>query len=232
MFQKLAVTSRSDATYEVHKEPLECYSIVNCAWEWSAEAAARSSAEFTVWLQLSMDALNSSPARFPQTQPRASCLVGTCFLDPARVYGSYQEMAEQESALGDDQSIDFVSIVVRNNLHFDVARTFLNAGINVICDKPLAFSLEQGKELQSIVESSGKVFALTHNYTGYPMVKEAKAMVRDGKLGRILKVVAEYPQGYAITAVERRGGRSHLELAHGPRRLGGFKLHWRYRLAR
>ena len=122
-------------------------------------------------------------------------------LDPSRVYGSYQEMAEKEAALPDDQRIDFVSIVARNDMHFEVAKTFLLAGINVVCEKPLAFSLEQGKELQKIVNDSGKVFALTHNYTGYPMVKEAKAMVADGKLGRILKIVAEYPQGYAITAM-------------------------------
>ena len=123
------------------------------------------------------------------------------FLDPARVYSSYAEMAEKESALPEDQRIDFVSIVVRNDLHFDVAKAFLEAGINVICEKPLAFSLEQGKQLKAIVDKSGKVFGLTHNYTGYPMVKEARAMVAGGKLGKILKIVAEYPQGYAITAL-------------------------------
>ena len=123
------------------------------------------------------------------------------FLDPARVYGSYAEMAEKEAALPVGERIDFVTIVVRNDLHYAVAKTFLEAGINVICEKPLAFSHEQGKELAAAVEKSGKVFALTHNYTGYPMVKEAKAMVAAGKLGRILKIVAEYPQGYAITAL-------------------------------
>jgi predicted dehydrogenase len=123
-------------------------------------------------------------------------------LDTSRVYASYQEMAEKEAALPDDQKIDFVSIVVRNDLHYDVAKTFLEAGFNVICEKPLAFTLEQGKELVQIVNSTGKVFALTHNYTGYPMVKEAKAMVAAGKLGKIIKVVAEYPQGYAITALK------------------------------
>ena len=126
------------------------------------------------------------------------------FLDPSRVYSSYAEMAEKEAALPDDQRIDFVSIVARNDLHFDVAKSFLEAGINVICEKPLAFSLEQGKELRAIVEKSGKVFALTHNYTGYPMVKEARAMVKAGKLGRILKIIAEYPQGYAITALNEQ----------------------------
>ena len=121
-------------------------------------------------------------------------------LDPSRVYSSYQDMAQAEAALPVDQRIDFVSIVARNDLHFDVAKMFLDAGINVICEKPLAFSLEQGKQLAEVVKASGKVFALTHNYTGYPMVKEAKAFVATGKLGRILKVVAEYPQGYASSA--------------------------------
>jgi predicted dehydrogenase len=122
------------------------------------------------------------------------------FLDPSRVYTSYEEMAQKEAALPADKRIDFVSIVVRNNLHVPVATAFLNAGINVICDKPLALSLEEGKAFADVVKKSGKVFALTHNYTGYPMVKEAKAMVKAGKLGRLLKVVAEYPQGYASSA--------------------------------
>ena len=121
-------------------------------------------------------------------------------LDPSRVYSSYQDMASAEAALPADQRIDFVSIVARNDLHFDVAKAFLDAGINVICEKPLAFSLKQGKQLAEVVKASGKVFALTHNYTGYPMVKEAKAIVASGKLGRLLKVVAEYPQGYASSA--------------------------------
>ena len=136
------------------------------------------------------------------SNPEKSQASGEDFrLDPSRVYGSYQEMAEKEAALSADERIDFVSIVARNDLHFEVAKTFLEAGINVVCEKPLAFSLEQGKQLQKVVKDSGKVFALTHNYTGYPMVKEAKAMVAEGKLGRILKIVAEYPQGYAITAM-------------------------------
>ena len=135
------------------------------------------------------------------SNPEKSKLSGEdLMLDPNRVYANYQDMATQEAALPADQRIDFVSIVARNDLHYDVAKAFLDAGINVICEKPLAFSHEQGKELATAVKASGKVFALTHNYTGYPMVKEAKAMVAAGKLGRILKVVAEYPQGYASSA--------------------------------
>ena len=122
------------------------------------------------------------------------------FLDPSRVYTLYADMAAKEAALPADQRIDFVSIVVRNDLHVAVAKTFLAAGINVICEKPMSFSLAEGKEFAELVRKSGKVFALTHNYTGYPMVKEARAIVKSGRLGRLLKIVAEYPQGYASSA--------------------------------
>jgi predicted dehydrogenase len=128
------------------------------------------------------------------------------FLDPRRVYATYEEMAARETALPADERIDFVSIVTRNNTHFAVAKTFLESGFHVICEKPLAFNLEQAKKIRSIVQRTGKVFALTHNYTGYPMVKQAREMARSGKLGRILKVVAEYPQGYALSALSEKGG--------------------------
>ena len=138
------------------------------------------------------------------SDPEKSRLSGEdFFLDPERVYGSYQEMAEKEAARED--KIDFVSIVVQNHLHVPVAKAFLEAGFNVICDKPLSSNLEDAKALKEIVDKSGKVFCLTHNYTGYPMVKEARRMVQDGELGRLLKVVAEYPQGYAVGDVEGDG---------------------------
>ncbi len=138
------------------------------------------------------------------SDPEKSKLSGQdFFIDPDRAYGSYEEMAQAEAARED--GIDFVSIVVQNHLHFAVAKCFLEAGINVICDKPLTVDLEQAKELKKIVDKSGLVFALTHNYTGYPMVKEARRMVKGGELGRLLKVVAEYPQGYAVGDVEGEG---------------------------
>lgn len=126
------------------------------------------------------------------------------FLDPSRVYTSYAEMAKAEGALPLGERIDFVSIVTRNDLHFPVAKAFLEAGIHIVCEKPMAFSLAEAKELKKIVVESGLVFALTHNYTGYPMVKEARAMVKAGKLGRILKIVSEYPQGYAVGAIKQQ----------------------------
>ena len=138
------------------------------------------------------------------SDPEKSKLSGQdFFIDPDRAYGSYEEMAKAEAARED--GIDFVSIVVQNHLHFAVAKCFLDAGINVICDKPLTIDIQQAKELKRIVEDSGLIFALTHNYTGYPMVKEARRMVKDGELGRLLKIVTEYPQGYAVGDVEGEG---------------------------
>ncbi len=139
------------------------------------------------------------------SDPEKSRLSGEdLFLDPTRIYSSYAEMAKGEAALPIDRRIDFVTIVARNDLHFPVAKAFLAAGIHVICEKPMAFSLAEARELKKLVDDSGLVFALTHNYTGYPMVKEARAMVKAGKLGRILKIVAEYPQGHAIASIKQQ----------------------------
>ena len=136
------------------------------------------------------------------SDPKKSKLSGKdFFVAPSRTYGSYHEMAEKEAQLPVGERIDFVSIVVQNYLHFDVAKTFLTAGFNVICDKPVTLDLAQARELKKIITKSKKVFALTHNYTGYPMVKQARDMIKKGKLGKIIKVVCEYPQGYAITAL-------------------------------
>jgi predicted dehydrogenase len=117
-------------------------------------------------------------------------------LDAKRVYPDYETMAKTEAGLPKNERIDFVSIVTPNNSHFPVARTFLEAGFNVVSDKPMTFDLAEAIQLRDLVRKTGKVFALTHNYTGYPMVKEAREMVRKGDLGKLLKVVAEYPQGW------------------------------------
>ena len=92
-----------------------------------------------------------------------------------------------------------------NRTHVPVAKAFLEAGFNVVCDKPLAFNLEEARALRDVVRKTGKLFALTHNYTGYPMVKEARELVRNGELGEILKVVAEYPQGWLIKPIDEEG---------------------------
>lgn len=121
-----------------------------------------------------------------------------------RIYANYQEMAEKEAALPADDRIDFVSIVTPNFLHFDVAKTFLEAGFHVICDKPMTFDLAQAEKLKSIVDKSGLIFGLTHNYTGYPMVKQARAMVEAGEMGKVMKIVSEYPQGWLMTNLEEQ----------------------------
>jgi predicted dehydrogenase len=127
------------------------------------------------------------------------------FLNPKRVYASYLEMAEREAALPADERIDFVSIVTPNFLHAPMATVFLKKGFHVVCDKPMTLNLKEAKALRATVRRSSKVFALTHNYTGYPMVKEARELVRSGKLGRILKIVAEYPQGWLLDKIEAEG---------------------------
>jgi predicted dehydrogenase len=126
-------------------------------------------------------------------------------LDPNRVYPDYKTMVERELQLPVGQRIDFVSIVTPNRTHVPVAKAFLESGFNVVCDKPLAFNLQEAIELEQLVRRTGKVFALTHNYTGYPMVKEARELVRRGELGKLMKVVVEYPQGWLINPIDEEG---------------------------
>jgi predicted dehydrogenase len=127
------------------------------------------------------------------------------FLAPDRVYGSYQELVTQEAALPADQRIDFVSIVTPNHVHFPAAKAALEAGFHVLSDKPATFNLAEAKELAAIVKKTGRLYGLTHNYTGYPLVKEARHLVHSGKLGKIRKVVVEYPQGWLATRIEASG---------------------------
>lgn len=127
------------------------------------------------------------------------------FLDPTRVYGSYQEMAKAEKAMPADKRLDFIVIVTPNHQHFPPAKLFLESGFNVVCDKPVTFDLAEAKALKKIVAKTRKVFALTHNYTGNAMVKQARDFVRNGDLGEIRKVVVEYPQGWLSTHLEASG---------------------------
>ena len=126
-------------------------------------------------------------------------------LDPKRVYGSYAAMAKAEAALPADQRLDFVIIVTPNHRHFGPAKLFLESGFNVVCDKPATFNLAEAKALQKIVARTRKVFVLTHNYTGNAMVKQARDLVRAGRLGVIRKIVVEYPQGWLSTRLEATG---------------------------
>ena len=120
-----------------------------------------------------------------------------------RIYKTYQEMAEKESARSD--GIDVVSIVTPNHLHVPIAKIFANKGIHIICDKPLALSSEEAIDLKNIVENKKLIFALTHNYTGYPMVRHARSLIQKGDLGSIRVIQAEYPQDWLTTKVEDNG---------------------------
>ena len=142
---------------------------------------------------------------FSSDAERSKASGADLFLDPARVYGSYAEMAKAEAALPAERRIDFVVIVTPNHQHFPPAKLFLQSGFNVVCDKPVTFSLAEARALKKIVVKTGKVFVLTNNYTGNVMVKQARELVRSGYLGEIRKVVAEYPQGWLSTLLEKTG---------------------------
>ncbi len=124
-------------------------------------------------------------------------------VDPARTYGSFEEMARAEAAR--DDGIDVVSIVTPNHVHYPAAAAFLEAGIHVICDKPMTTTFGDAAALAALVANAGKVFVLTHNYTGYPMIRQARAMVEAGQLGKIRVVQAEYAQDWLATKLEEEG---------------------------
>ncbi|HEY5227799.1 MAG TPA: Gfo/Idh/MocA family oxidoreductase [Opitutaceae bacterium] len=127
------------------------------------------------------------------------------FVEPARAYGSYKEMARAESRMPAGRRLDFVVIVTPNHQHFGPAKLFLESGFNVVCDKPVTFDLAQARKLRDVVKKSKKLFVLTHNYTGNAMVKQARELVRNGSLGTLRKVVVEYPQGWLADAIEKTG---------------------------
>lgn len=132
------------------------------------------------------------------------------YLDPKRVYRTYKEMIAGELKLPKEERIDFVSITTPNNWHFPIARDFLKAGFHVMCEKPMTIDVKEAKQLQKLVKKTGLVFGLMHNYTGYPMVKLARDMVKAGELGTIRKIVVQYPQGWLATALEKTG---HMQAA-------------------
>ncbi len=127
------------------------------------------------------------------------------FLPEDRIYLTYEEMLEKESQMPADKRIDFVTIVTPNFAHFAPAKLALQKGFNVVIEKPITFTLDEAKELKKIVEETGLVLCLTHTYSGYPMVKQAKAMIKEGALGKVRKVWVEYPQGWLSKLSEREG---------------------------
>jgi predicted dehydrogenase len=120
-----------------------------------------------------------------------------------RAYGSYQEMIAKESALPADQRVDFVTVATPNHTHFEIAKAAVDAGFNVMCDKPLTFDLAQAEELGKAVDAKGVVFAVTHNYTGYPLVRHAREMILAGELGEIQAIRSFYIQGWLRSRLEK-----------------------------
>lgn len=127
------------------------------------------------------------------------------YLDPARCYASYEEMAAREAQLPADRRIDFVTIVTPNHLHFPIAHTFLTAGFHVVCDKPMTFTVDEAARLVQLVEERKLVFALTHNYTGHPLIRHARNLFQSGALGTVRKVIVEYLQDFLMVPHEKLG---------------------------
>jgi predicted dehydrogenase len=123
-------------------------------------------------------------------------------LAPSRVYGTYKEMFEKEKLLPENERMQVVSIVTPNHLHFELAKLAMENGFHVILDKPITFNLTEAKQLKAIISNTGSLFCLTHTYTGYPMVKEARQQIASGRFGTIRKVYVEYPQGWLSTFLE------------------------------
>jgi predicted dehydrogenase len=160
-------------------------------------------------------ALSSDPAR---SRSAAQDL----HIAPDRAYGSYTEMAAAEAKRPD--RIEVVSIVTPNNMHYPMAKAFLEAGFHVICDKPMTTTLEEALDLAAIVRRTGLIFGLTHNYTGYPMVRQARQMIADGQLGKIRLVQVEYAQDWLATPLEQTGQKQAAWRTDPARSGGGGSL--------
>jgi predicted dehydrogenase len=142
---------------------------------------------------------------FSSNPEKSKASGGDLFLPADRCYGTFEEMIESEAKLPADKRMDFISIVTPNHMHFAPAKMALENGFHVVSDKPATFNLKQAKQLRDLVKKTGKLYALTHNYTGYPLVKQARDMVREGKIGKVRKVIVEYPQGWLATRLEIQG---------------------------
>ncbi len=146
-------------------------------------------------VELVAGAFSSTPEK-----SRASGL--DLYVPEDRIYGTWEEMLEVESRMPEDQRLDFISVVTPNHMHYPVSIAFVKAGFNVACDKPLCHTVEQAMDIVNAVRENNVYFAVTYNYTGYPMVKQARALVQSGELGEIRKVIVEYPQGWLAEPVD------------------------------
>src|ERR1041384_6927539 len=161
-------------------------------------AVHRIAAAMDQQIELACGAFSSDP-------DRSRCSGGDLFLPADRCYGTFGEMIQAEAMLPEDERMDFISIVTPNNMHFPPAKMALENGFHVLSDKPATLNLAEAKKLAELVKKTGLLYGLTHNYTGYPLVKEARDMVREGKLGKIRKIVVEYPQGWVALPLEASG---------------------------
>ena len=161
-------------------------------------AVHRIAAAIDQQIELVCGAFSSDPAR-------SKASGAELYLPASRCYGTFDEMFKAEARLPADERMEFVAIVTPNHVHFPPAKQALESGFHVLSDKPATLNLAEAKKLAEIVKKTGKLYGLTHNYTGYPLVKEARALVAAGKLGKIRKVVVEYPQGWLATRLEASG---------------------------
>lgn len=161
-------------------------------------AVHRMAARLDGAFELVAGALSSTPER---------SLASAAALGIPRAYGTWEEMLDAELSLPSDERVQAVSVVTPNHVHHEVAKAFVKAGINVICDKPMTATLEEARDLEAAVAESGVVFAVTYNYTGYPLVKEARRLVAGGVIGEVRKIAVEYNQGWLATRLEESGNK-------------------------
>lgn len=142
---------------------------------------------------------------FSSSAEKSKSMAAELALPEERVYGTWEEMIEKEKGLPADQRMEIVSIVTPNHVHFAPAKMAMEAGFDVVMDKPMTFDLAEAKELQKVAEATGRLFCLTHTYTGYPMIKEAREQVRQGTIGKVRKIFVTYPQGWLSHYKEATG---------------------------
>ncbi len=164
-------------------------------------------------IELVCGAFSSNPEKSKETGK-------ALYLPENRVYADYEEMILKEKELSEGDRMDFVCIVTPNFVHYGPTKLALQNGFHVVCDKPITLNTEEAEEIAALVESTGLLFCLTHTYTGYPMVKEARAMIANGAIGKVRKVIVEYPQGWLSSFVEGQGTNKQAEWRTDPARSG------------
>lgn len=164
-------------------------------------------------IELVCGAFSSNPEKSKETGK-------ALYLPENRVYADYEEMILKEKELPEGDRMDFVCIVTPNFVHYGPTKLALQNGFHVVCDKPITLNTEEAEEIAALVESTGLLFCLTHTYTGYPMVKEARAMIANGAIGKVRKVIVEYPQGWLSSFVEGQGTNKQAEWRTDPARSG------------